>query len=90
MKFFAVSSEILAFYATADIYAAPSQEDSFDFPVLETMACGLPVLVSRHAGICEYLEDAVDAILLQEPQDARTLAGALSMLLQHPELCLSL
>src|SRR5208337_2351504 len=46
VRFFAESPEILAFYAAADIYAAPSLEDSFNLPVLEAMACGLPVLVS--------------------------------------------
>ena len=83
-------SEILAFYSAADIYAAPSLEDSFNLPVLEAMACGLPVVVSRQAGISDYIADGVDGILLHEPEDSRALAGALSLLLQQPELRLSL
>jgi len=90
VKFFAESPEILAFYAAADIYAAPSREDSFNLPVLEAMACGLPVLVSRLAGVSEYIADGVDGILLQEPQDPVALAGSLSLLLQEPELRRSL
>jgi len=90
VKFFAESSEILPFYAAADIYAAPSLEDSFNLPVLEAMACGLPVLVSRLAGISEYIADGVDGILLQDPGDPGTLAASLSLLLQQPELGRSL
>ncbi|MFI5096706.1 MAG: glycosyltransferase family 4 protein [Candidatus Acidiferrales bacterium] len=90
VKFFAESPEILAFYAAADIYAAPSLEDSFNLPVLEAMACGIPVLVSRLAGISEYIADGVDGILLQEPGDPNALAGSLSSLLQQPELRRSL
>src|SRR5208337_2374200 len=90
VKFFAESSEILLFYAAADIYAAPSLEDSFNLPVLEAMACGLPVLVSCLAGISEYIVDGVDGILLQDPGDPSALAASLSLLLQQPELRRSL
>jgi len=90
VKFFAETPEILAFYAAADIYAAPSLEDSFNLPVLEAMACGLPVLVSRLAGISEYIADGVDGILLPDPADPSALAGSLSLLLQEPELRRSL
>ena len=89
-KFFPESSEILSFYSAADIYVAPSLEDSFNLPVLEAMACGLPVVVSRHAGISEYIVDGVDGILLDAPEDSRALAGSLTLLLQQPELRLSL
>jgi UDP-glucose:(heptosyl)LPS alpha-1,3-glucosyltransferase len=90
VQFSPESSEILSFYSAADIYVAPSLEDSFNLPVLEAMASGLPVVVSRHAGISEYLVDGVDGILLHAPEDSRALASALSLLLQQPELRLSL
>ena len=90
VQFFPESSEILPFYSAADIYAAPSLEDSFNLPVLEAMACGLPVVVSRQAGISEYIADGVDGVLLHEPEDPRALAGSLSLLLQQPELRRSL
>ncbi len=90
VKFFPETSEILAFYAATDIYAAPSLEDSFNLPVLEAMACGLPVLVSLLAGISDYIADGVDGIILRDPGDPSALAGSLSLLLQQPELRRSL
>jgi UDP-glucose:(heptosyl)LPS alpha-1,3-glucosyltransferase len=86
VQFFPETPGILSFYSAADIYAAPSLEDSFNLPVLEAMACGLPVVVSRQAGVSEYIVDGVDGILLQAPEDPRALAGSLSLLLQQPEL----
>jgi glycosyltransferase involved in cell wall biosynthesis len=43
------SSDVLQFYAAADAYVGPSLEDAFGLPVLESMACGLPVIASRMA-----------------------------------------
>ncbi len=90
VQFFPETSEILTFYSAADIYVAMSLEDSFNLPVLEAMACGLPVVVSKHAGVSEYIEDGVDGVVLEAPEDPRALAGALSLLLQQQELALSL
>lgn len=83
-------SDILAFYAAADIYVAPSLEDSFNLPALEAMACGLPVVISTMAGISEYLTDGVDSLLLSEPQNPVPLCQILSRLAQDPEFRLSL
>jgi UDP-glucose:(heptosyl)LPS alpha-1,3-glucosyltransferase len=90
VQFIPESTEILPFYSAADIYVAPSLEDSFNLPVLEAMACGLPVVVSRQVGMSEYIVDSVDGILLDAPEDSRALAGSLSLLLQQPELRRSL
>ena len=46
VRFLAPSADVLSFYAAADAYIAPSLEDAFGLPILETMACGLPVIAS--------------------------------------------
>jgi len=75
--FIGETADILFFYAAADLYVAPSLEDSFNLPVLESMACGLPIVVSVNAGVSEYLHDGVDSILLRDPQDPVELARIL-------------
>lgn len=80
------TDEILAFYAAADIFVAPSREDSFNLPALEAMASGLPVVVSTNAGISEYLSDGVDSLLLREPENPVLLCEILSRLAQDSEL----
>jgi glycosyltransferase involved in cell wall biosynthesis len=81
------TSDILTYYAAADIYVAPSLEDSFNLPALEAMACGLPIILSSSAGMSDYIEDGVDGLALRNPQDASELAAALQRLLTNPSLC---
>jgi len=66
--------DIERYYAAADLYVGPSLEDSFAIPPLEAMACGLPVIVSRQAGVSELVTDGVDGLILDDPRDSRQLA----------------
>ncbi len=80
------SSEVLDFYAAADLYVSPSREDSFGLPVAEAMACGLPVITSAFAGVSGLLHDGIDGFVLSDPLDASTLAKLFQLLYSQPEL----
>ena len=43
-------SEKPALYGIADVYAMPSRGEGFGFVLLEALACGVPVIASRHDG----------------------------------------
>jgi glycosyltransferase involved in cell wall biosynthesis len=49
-------------------------EDAFAMPPLEAMACGLPVIVSRQAGVSEVISHGTDGLILEDSEDARILA----------------
>jgi UDP-glucose:(heptosyl)LPS alpha-1,3-glucosyltransferase len=68
------STDVLTFYAAADVYAGPSIEDAFNLPILEAMACGLPVIASSQAGASEMVHDGKTGVILQDPQDHLELA----------------
>jgi glycosyltransferase involved in cell wall biosynthesis len=68
------SRDVLCFYAAADLYVGPSLEDAFNLPILEAMACGLPVIASVYAGCSENIIDGRTGILLEDPQDYTLLA----------------
>ncbi len=80
VKFLAPSDDVLQFYAAADAYVGPSLEDAYGLPVLEAMACGLPVIASVRAGVSEIIRDAVDGLLLRNPEDSRELAALIRRL----------
>jgi glycosyltransferase involved in cell wall biosynthesis len=61
--------EVLPFYAAADLYVAPSLEDGFNLPIVEAMACGLPVIASAYAGASEMIRDGETGFILHDPQD---------------------
>ena len=72
--------DVLDFYAAADAYVSPSREDSFGLPVLEAMACGLPVITSIFAGVAELITNEVDGFVLRDPNDSQSLAQLLERL----------
>ena len=80
------SSEVLDFYAAADVYVSPSREDSFGLPVAEAMASGLPAITSICAGVADYVHDGVDGFVLREPRDPQALALLVERLHSEPEL----
>jgi glycosyltransferase involved in cell wall biosynthesis len=87
IRFVEPSPEVMEFYAAADAYVAPSLEDAYGLPILEAMACGLPVAASCRAGASEIIEDGVSGILLSDPENVQELAKVLRMLATNAELC---
>jgi UDP-glucose:(heptosyl)LPS alpha-1,3-glucosyltransferase len=76
--------EVMDLFAAADIYVAPSLEDSFNLPALEAMACGLTVIVSTRAGVSEWIRDGVNGVVLQDPENAAELASILRRIAGDP------
>ena len=74
VRFLAPSADVLSFYAAADAYVAPSLEDAFGLPILEAMACGLPVIASVQAGASENITDGTTGYLLRDPTNHAELA----------------
>lgn len=74
------------YYAAADTYASPTLEDSFGLPVAEAMACGLPVVTSRAAGVSEIIHSGEDGFVLESPEDVLALSNILQELALSPQL----
>lgn len=72
--FLPLRSDVELYYASADAYVGPSLEDAFSLPPLEAMASGLPVIVSRKAGVSEIVTHGKDALVLEDPKNADELA----------------
>jgi len=63
--------------AAADCLVFPSRFDAFGNAVLEAMASGLPVVVSRQAGSAELVIPGKTGAVVDAPQDAAALAAAI-------------
>jgi UDP-glucose:(heptosyl)LPS alpha-1,3-glucosyltransferase len=86
MTILPIVPQVESYYAAADMYAGPSLEDSFAIPPLEAMACGLPVIVSRQAGVSELVTHGVDGFVLEDPTDSRQLAELIRRIYASAEL----
>ncbi len=68
-----------ALYRAADCMAFPSLNEGFGLSILEAMACGTPVVVSRVAPLTDFLTDEV---VWCDPLKPASIAMALSEILQ--------
>jgi glycosyltransferase involved in cell wall biosynthesis len=66
--------ELPLLYSAADLFVYPSLYEGFGLPVLEAMACGVPVVTSNVSSMPEI---AGDAALLVDPRQVDELAGAM-------------
>ena len=75
--------DLPCFYSGADVFAYPSFYEGFGLPVLESMACGTPVVTSQGSSLDEI---AGNAALFIDPLDELSIANALKRLLGDPQL----
>jgi len=66
--------ELADFYHLADVFVYPSLYEGFGLPVLEAMACGVPVITSNISAMPEV---AGDAAVLVDPNNSHDLAAAI-------------
>jgi UDP-glucose:(heptosyl)LPS alpha-1,3-glucosyltransferase len=81
-----VRRDVEFYYAATDAYVGPSLEDTFALPVAEAMACGLPVIASRSAGVSDIITHGVDGLVLDDPKDATRLAEMIGRLFNDEAL----
>src|SRR5258707_7330567 len=79
--------DVMQFYAAADAYVGPSLEDAYGLPILEAMACGLPVIASSRAGVSEIITHRKNGMNLPNPQDTARLSELLRELCANPRFC---
>jgi glycosyltransferase involved in cell wall biosynthesis len=86
VRFLPVSGDVLSFYGAADLYVGPSLEDAFGLPIVEAMACGLPVIASVRAGASELVHDGETGLLLSDPRSVEELAALLQRVVDDRNL----
>lgn len=79
--------DLPVFYNAAELFVFPSICEGFGAPVLEAMACGVPVVTSYGSSLEEV---AGGAAVLADPYSAESIATAMQKVLADPELRRSL
>ncbi|MGA2498842.1 MAG: glycosyltransferase [Tepidisphaeraceae bacterium] len=71
----------------ASCLCLPSRQEGFSIAITEALGCGTPVVISRQ---CNFPEVAASKAGIETELDAPVIAGALSRLLEDPELMRSM
>jgi glycosyltransferase involved in cell wall biosynthesis len=83
----AANPEVVQLYRAAELSVLPSFEEGFGLPILESMACGTPVLCSTAAALPEV---AGDAALFFDPNRPDELAAQIDRVLGSSDLQLKM
>ena len=75
---YAPSQDLPALYCAARMLVLPSFNEGFGLPIVEAMACGVPVAASQRGSIPEVLGNAG---VMFEPEDHRAMARCIGKLL---------
>jgi len=78
---FVPDADLPALYRRADFFIYPSVYEGFGLPILESMACGTPVITSNCSSMPEV---AGDAALLVDPHDVNDMAARMLELANSP------
>ena len=76
-------SDLPALYSGAAVFVLPSLAEGFGMPILEAMACGVPVVASNTTALPEVYGDAA---LGFDPTSSEAIALALERVLDDPTL----
>lgn len=77
-------SDLVPLYRQATWFVHPTLYDACANTVLQSMACGLPGVISRADGASEFIRDGENGLLLDRPADPGRLACVLRRALAYP------
>ncbi len=77
------SLELLRAYQEADLFVFPSIVEGFAQVLLESLACGLPILSTTHTAAPDLIEDGIHGFVV-EPRRPDLLAEKVEWLIDHP------
>jgi glycosyltransferase involved in cell wall biosynthesis len=77
--------ELARAYASADVFAFPSDTETLGFVAMEAMASGVPAVGARAGGIPDVIDHGKNGLMFT-PGDLGDLTGQLKTLLFNPEL----
>lgn len=75
--------DLIKLYQFADLFLSPSLYEGFGLPMLEAMACGIPVITSNRTSIPEVTGDAA---ILVDPENIQEIANAIGKVLKDENL----
>ncbi len=74
VRFLGSTERVSEVLAASDLLVSPARYESYGLNVQEALCCGVPAIVSAHAGVAERYSSDLSPLLLPNPEDASDLA----------------
>ena len=74
--------ELVEAYQSSDLLVFPSVAEGFGHVILESLACGLPVLSTRHTAAPDLIEEGADGFVV-DPRSVSQLVSKIVWALSH-------
>ena len=81
-------NQLPEFYNISDVFVMPSLYEGFGIPLLEAMACGIPIVTTKLTSIPEIVADI--ALSINYPMDPNELASAIYQVISDSSLSMDL
>jgi glycosyltransferase involved in cell wall biosynthesis len=85
LGYFSNNQQIARVYSSADVFIIPSMQDNLPNTVMESLACGTPVVGFDVGGIPDMVRPGVTGLLVP-PKDVKALGEAIQTLLKNDTL----
>jgi glycosyltransferase involved in cell wall biosynthesis len=85
VKLLGFRNDVKELYEASDIFVFPSFREGLSVAVMESMASGLPCVISRIRGNVDLIEDGVNGFLC-DPRNALEFAEKIALLANNAEL----
>lgn len=58
-------NKIIEYYKISDVFVMPSRYEGFSVAVLEAMACGVPIIISKNIGSSEIIKNEINGLKIK-------------------------
>ncbi|HEV2613518.1 MAG TPA: glycosyltransferase family 4 protein [Gammaproteobacteria bacterium] len=81
VTFWGPRDDIIKFYAAADCFLHPAYQETAGMVLIESLAAGLPIIVTQNCGYAPYIQKASAGMIIPEPFKQETLNQAVIKIL---------
>ena len=79
-------SDVWEWYNKGKLSVITSEREGFPYSVVESLSCGLPVIISNCGDVFDIIKNNYNGIIVNDYQDYYSFAEAILKLLQNPEI----
>lgn len=83
IRFLGFRTDVERWLRASDLMIHPARYEAYGLAVQEALCCGIPAIVSAHAGVVERFSEALRPLQLNTPESASELTDKIALWIKH-------